>query len=209
MQRYIALLSGLPVGRETIDMETLRRLFVRLGFAEVEPYLTTGNIAFATAPVGVIAPLEAQISRYLRKSLKADGIWTFIRTPDELANIAANVPFSRDQIAADYASTFVVLLPEPPSERAQRQLRIRRNDVDVLELRGREIYWLRRLADSGSSAPPIDIAELLGMPATVRSLKTIERLAEMYGSPDAAARSRRVKNLDSTESPTESERSRP
>lgn len=50
-------------------MENLQRLFTKLGFSQVETYLQSGNVIFETAPVGIIPPLEAQIARYLRKSL--------------------------------------------------------------------------------------------------------------------------------------------
>ena len=106
MQRYIAFLSGLPVGPNAVPQDTLRSLFTKLGFLGVETYGTSGNVAFETAPVGVTAALEAQISRHLKRSVDAD-IWTFLRTSQELSRIADDMPFSDK---AEDSTVFVVLL---------------------------------------------------------------------------------------------------
>ncbi|MGI9043974.1 MAG: DUF1697 domain-containing protein [Gemmatimonadaceae bacterium] len=193
MQRYIAFISGLPTGPKTIPQDTLRSLFTKLGFLNVETHSTTGNVAFETSPVGVVGALEAQVSRHLRRSAGDDDIWTFIRTPDELSEIAKNLPFGD---LPDGAAVFVVLLNEPLDERTARSVSVRRSSADRLYPRGREIYWVRQSADDGG--PPLRLGEVIHTHATLRSIKLVERLAERYGP----AKSRRPKGL------TESERSR-
>jgi uncharacterized protein (DUF1697 family) len=201
MQRYVAFISGLPAGQKAVGMQTLRSLLLRLGFLNVETFLTTGNVILDTAPVGVIGPLEAQISRHLRNSLNTGGIWTFIRTPQELSRIVANVPFTADQLDAAGGSLFVILLWDPPDDRTARKLSIRRNDVDELRVMGREIYWLRKATEE--AVPPPPLAEILDAPATVRSFNTIRTLAIRHS--DHARDSGRRSGLTDT---TESERSR-
>jgi uncharacterized protein (DUF1697 family) len=164
----------LPCGRASVGTDTLRNLFARLGFLNVEVFLTNGNVIFDTAPVGVIAPLEAQIERFLMKSLDTEEIHVFIRTPDELLGILANVPFRPDEVRAEDNHLFVVLLSEEPDEKTRRKLRIRRTEVDELRLNGKEIYWLRR--PSPEQVPPPSLSEILDAPATVRSFQTIARL---------------------------------
>jgi uncharacterized protein (DUF1697 family) len=144
VQRYVAFVAGLPCGRDSVGMDTLRKLFTRLGFLNVETFLTNGNVIFDTAPVGIIGPLEAQIERFLMKSLEAEGINVFIRTPQELLGILASVPFRPEDVRNDENHLFVVLLSEEPDERTAKQLKIRRTEVDELRLSGKEIYWLRR-----------------------------------------------------------------
>jgi uncharacterized protein (DUF1697 family) len=155
-------------------MDTLRSLFTKLGFLNVETFLTNGNVIFDTAPVGIIGPLEAQISRFLTKSLETDTIDVFIRTPAELLGILGGVPFRSEDVRQEGSHLFVVLLNEEPDEKAKRQLRIRRSEIDELRLSGREIYWLRR-ASPEQVAPP-SLREILDAPATVRSFQTIARL---------------------------------
>lgn len=173
MQRYIAFLSGLPTGPEAVSQEELHRLFTKLGFLNVETYGTTGNVAFETAPVGVIGALEAQISRHLKNSIDAD-IWTFLRTPEYLAQVVANAPFSKD----DECTRFIVLLAEPLDSRTEQRVRSHWNASESLHPRGLEIYWERRLLADGGS--PLLLADLLDSPATVRSYSTITGLVDQY-----------------------------
>ncbi len=188
MQRYIAFISGLPVGPETVSQEALRSLFIKLGFLNVETHGTAGNVAFETSPVGVVSALEAQISRHLRRSVSGH-LWTFIRTPLELAGIEANVPFDD---MPEGSSVFVVLLGEQLDERTERMLSVRRTRSDILQPRGREIYWLRQVDDGGAS--PLAIADMIDAHATLRSLTTIKALAAKY------APLRPVASADATES---------
>lgn len=184
MQRYIAFLTGLPVGDESIGMETLRSHFSRLGYLEVETFLTSGNVAFLTAPVGIIPPLEAQLSRFLSKQT-GDEIGVFIRTPLELAEVVENEPFADAESGS--AGTFVVLLHEPvPKAIEQRLSRISGNDR--FHVQGREIYWRH----PPKSVVPLKLSAILEVPATVRSFSTIQSLAAKYaGDLTASARSRR------------------
>ena len=176
MQRYIAFLSGLPTGPGAIPQERLRGLFFRLGFLNVETHGTTGNVAFETAPVGVTAALEAQISRHLKNTIKSD-IWTFLRTPEYLEQVVARAPFSDD---ADN-SRFIVFLSEPLDARTQQKLSGRRSRADMLHPKGLEIYWERRImADAG---PPLALSDFLDSPATVRSYSTITSLVAEYVKP--------------------------
>jgi len=182
VQRYIALLGGLPVGRDAVRMPTLRSLFKELGFGSVETFLATGNVAFETAPVGNLPPLEAQISRHLQRKL-GEAIEVFIRLPDELAEIAASEPLPAEDLRAPGNALFVVFLKRGLDERAQRRLRFNRTKADEFHAHGREIYWLRR-TPMGAGSPPM-LAETLGVPATVRSINTVKRLAAKYSTPRA------------------------
>jgi uncharacterized protein (DUF1697 family) len=178
VQKYAAFIAGLPTGRKAVSMDRLRTLLSQMGFLNVETFLTTGNITFETAPVGVIGPLEAQIARYLRKSLAVDDLWVFIRSARQLQEIIDNVPFSEEDLNAAGNLLFIVLLTNEPDRQLERELKIRRNDVDELKLRGTEIYWLRR--PSNEAVAPPSLAEMLDAPATVRSFHTLSRMADSF-----------------------------
>ena len=195
MQKYAAFIAGLPTGRKAVSMDKLKTLLSQLGFSNIETFLTTGNVTFETAPVGVIGPLEAQIARYLRKSLGVDDLWVFIRTVDELRAIIDNVPFPDEDLNASGSLLFIVLLTNEPDDQAERQIKIRRNDVDELKLRGTEIYWLRR--PSNEAVAPPSLAEMLDAPATVRSFHTISRIVESFTT---RARVEDVKSDDASQS---------
>ena len=178
MQQYVAFLSGIAVGSKAVDGKTLRAVFERLGFLGVETFFASGNVGFRTA-VGRLQPLEAQISRILRKETGHE-IDAFIRTPAELTGIVVYQPFPADDVQPPGSSMFVVFLSERPNVNVERGLRACRTDQDDFHINGREIYWLRRSrrGASPSSSPPL--AKALRVPATVRSLETVKKLAAKF-----------------------------
>ena len=178
MQKYVAFINGLPFGGGDAETEEIRTLFRRLGFSNVETFHGRDTVIFETAPVGVIGPLEAQISRHLKRSLDLDHVWTFIRTPAELSEVVRAAPFASE--AGENDVSFVVLLSEAPDDRTARALRIRRSDTDELVPAGKHIYWLRN--ESGDAGPPPSLREIIDAPATVRSLRSISRLADQHSS---------------------------
>ena len=195
MQKYIAFISGLPFGGDDGEVQKVRALFQRLGFSNVETFHGRDTVIFETAPVGVIGPLEAQISRHLKRSLDLDHVWTFIRTPAELSEVVKSAPFDPERV--ENVVSFLVLLSEEPDDRTARALRIRRNDCDELTPAGKHIYWVRR--ESDDAGPPSSVGEIIDAPATVRSFRTISRLAEQYSSR-ASTRSSKSAPGDSTQS---------
>ena len=192
MQRYVAFLSGLPVGAESVSPQTLRSLFLKLGFVDVEAHGTTGNVAFDTSPVGVAVALEAQISRHLKRFIRGD-IWTFIRTQQEVERIIREAP----PCDTPGSAVFVIFLTEPLEPRIARRLGANHSSADSLHPAGNEIYWVRRVTADGGS--PLSLADFIDSPATLRSLTTLKSVVGKYsGKPVREAP--RI---------TESERSRP
>ena len=46
MQRYIAFLRGINLGKRRLPMSQLRDLFEELGFDDVDTFIASGNIVF-------------------------------------------------------------------------------------------------------------------------------------------------------------------
>jgi len=180
MQRYIAFLRAINVGGHTVKMAELRVLFERLGFRNVETFIASGNVIFE-APVGNLLQLEEQIGRHLQKSLGYEAT-AFIRTPAEVAAIVAHEAFPVEEVDAPGNTLFVVFLPSPPKDAVKRELRGFRSELDEFVVNGREVYWLCRtkLSDSPYSRPLL--AKTLGVPATVRNMNSVRKLAAKYAS---------------------------
>lgn len=180
MQRYIAFLRAINVGGHTVKMAELRVLFERLGFRNVETFIASGNVIFE-APVGNLLQLEEQIGRHLQKSLGYEAT-AFIRTPAEVSEIVAHEAFPIEEVSAAGATVYVVFLPSPPKDAVKRELRAFRSELDEFVVNGREVYWLCRtkLADSPYSRPLL--AKTLGVPATVRNMNTVRKLAAKYAA---------------------------
>jgi uncharacterized protein (DUF1697 family) len=179
MQRWIALLRAINVGGHTVTMEALRGHFAALGFTQVESFIASGNVIFESAAP---APaLEAQIAEHLQRAL-GYAVATFIRSPSEIAAITRYQPFPQAQPADAGLALSVAFLPAPPLPEAQQRLMALQTAIDDFHVHGREVYWRCRTKVSDSTFSGARLEQVLGMPATIRNITTVRRLAAKYGA---------------------------
>jgi uncharacterized protein (DUF1697 family) len=180
MARYIAFLRGINVGGHQVKMDDLRKSFEKLDFDNVATFIASGNVIFEAGRARP-ATLTARIERQLHDSLGYE-VPTFLRTDAELARIADHEPFA-DLEAAAGDSSYVAFLYERPSAAAAKKVVAMSNEIDHVVVHDRELYWhIRgRMADSTLGAPVFEKA-LGSVPATVRNLNTVRRLATKYPS---------------------------
>jgi uncharacterized protein (DUF1697 family) len=74
--------------------------------------------------------------------------------------------------------SFVAFLPAPPGEEACLRLLRHRTEQDDFRVQGREVYWQRRTRVSDSPFSGALLEKALGMPATLRNITTVRKLAE-------------------------------
>ena len=176
--RYVAFLRAINVGGRTVKMDHLRRLFLGMGFARVETFIASGNVIFDAAGTDTAA-LERAVEAGLQDAL-GYRVDTFIRTPAELAAVAATWPFSDADRAAPH-TLFIAFLGAPPDEAGIARLMAYTTPVDAFHMDGREVYWLRRDALGESAFAGGALEKALGMPATVRNRTTVAKIAEKFG----------------------------
>lgn len=192
--RYIALLRAINVGGHVVKMDHLRRLFEDLGFSGVETFIASGNVIFESRARDA-GGLERTIEARLRETLGYD-VATFVRTPAELADVAGHRPFPG--VDLDGAGLYVAFLGVTPTLEAQRRLLAFSSDTDAFEVRSREVYWLAQQRISESSFSGARLEKALGLPATMRNVTTVRKLAAKYlpvpgrGVHDRGSRSRHV-----------------
>ena len=58
--RYIAFLRAINVGGHTVRMEELRRLFERMGAAQVQTFIASGNVIFESAAAPDVLELQLE-----------------------------------------------------------------------------------------------------------------------------------------------------
>lgn len=177
MPRYIAFLRAINVGGHTVKMDRLRALFAEMGFTNVETFIASGNVIFDTATTDTAA-LEREIEAGLHAAL-GYRVDTFIRTPAELAIVAANRPFNDTDHTAPH-TLYVAFVGSAPDEGARARVLALANEVDAFHVDGRELYWLRRDEVGESAMSGAVIEKALGGPATVRNMRTVARLAAKY-----------------------------
>ncbi len=169
-----AFLRSINVGGRRVKSAELVALFEELGLADVAAYQAAGNLVFS-GDMGA-APLRRRLSERLGYDVPV-----ILRSFEELAGIAAAVPFSEAERAASRGKVQVLLLErEPPVEVIEQLLALDTPD-DRLCLRGRELYWLPVSGVSESALDFRQIERLLGS-QTCRTQGTLRRMARKFGA---------------------------
>src|SRR5512142_743545 len=91
MPKYVAFLRAINLGGHTVKMDHLRGLFEEMDFTHVETFIASGNVIFEAASADP-RDLELKIEESLLSNLGYD-VATYIRTPEELAEIIQYEPF--------------------------------------------------------------------------------------------------------------------
>jgi uncharacterized protein (DUF1697 family) len=178
MHRYVAFLRAINVGGHTVKMERLRALFEELGFEDVETFIASGNVVFQ-CPSTDAADLERRIEAHLKAAL-GYAVATFLRTPREIGAAAAHQPFeSPDPLAEGHALSVGFTRSAPGAEAREKVLALQ-TGTDEFAVHGREVYWLCRGRVSESKVTGARIEKALGLPATVRNVTTVRKLALKY-----------------------------
>ena len=171
MARYLAFLRAINVGGHTVAMVDLRRHVEALGVTNVETFIASGNVLFDSSKKP--ATLEREFEVGLQAALGYE-VATFIRTPTEIAAIAAYQPFGPVEKGH---TLFISLLKASPDKAAQARVLALQTDVDGFHFHEREFYWLRRGGHDSTKFTGGQFERLIKAPATSRNLNTFVRLA--------------------------------
>ena len=99
MQRYVAFLRWMNLGKRRLPMSRLKALFEELGFQDVDTFIASGNVLFSS-PVTDPGKLETRIAGHLESSL-GYGVDTFVRTLEQVA--ATNIAKLRKRYPKGYS----------------------------------------------------------------------------------------------------------
>jgi len=142
-------------------MEVLRQLFESMGFSKVATFIASGNVIFVTSTQS-ISRLVKRIEKRLEEALGYE-VAAFIRTEAELAEIANYKPFPQSKF--DTAAGFnIIFLADTVDENSKEKVMALRTDTDEFHVHGREIYWLRRQRQSGSTFSTVPLEKTLSRP---------------------------------------------
>lgn len=177
VRRYAAFLRAINVGGRIVKMGRLRAMFEEAGLAHVETFIASGNVIFESAAKDT-GRLEKSIERHLAAALGYD-VATFIRTMPELRAVGGHEAFPAREEAAAHG-LYVAFLPAPPAAAAVRALLAFRSDVDDFHVHGREAWWLARAPMSRTPFSGAKLEKALGMPATVRNVTTVRKMAAKF-----------------------------
>ena len=184
MPRLIAFLRAINVGGHNVTMSELRGVFEALGLKEVETFIASGNVIFASRAKDVRV-LQQKIENQLLRSLGYE-VKAFLRTVPEVAAIARYKPFDESQRSSATALN-VAFLADPLSAEAEKSVVSLKTEIDDFHVHSREVYWLCKARQSDSRFSNTRFEKALKARATWRNINTVVRLAAKY--PDLGARS--------------------
>ncbi|MDT4968417.1 MAG: hypothetical protein QOJ64_3154 [Acidobacteriota bacterium] len=177
MPRLVAFLRAINVGGHTVKMDRLRELFESIGYVEVETFIASGNVVFKARSSNTGAH-EKKIEKTLREALGYE-VATFVRTLQELEEIANHQPFSPSALesAVTFGIAFTTISLDVEST---RRLMALRSEIDDFHVREREIYWISRSRQGEATISNAVFERIVGRPATLRGVNTVKRMAAKY-----------------------------
>ena len=162
-------------------MTALRQVFESLGFSKVTTFIASGNVVFETTTKKPKA-LERKIEKALREALGYE-VRTFIRGEAELTKIASYHPFPQSKLDISWHCN-IIFLADSLTPTLKRNVEALRTNTDAFEVRGREIYWLRRSKQNAAIFSTVPLEKILGRAFTVRGADTIKRIASKWCSSE-------------------------
>jgi uncharacterized protein (DUF1697 family) len=177
MQRYVAFLRGMNLGKRRLPMSRLKELFEELGFGEVETFIASGNVLFSVKATND-SLLESRIAKHLEAAL-GYAVDTFVRTENEVAAIGAAKVFPED--GCEGITVHVGLLHKKlPAEIALKFTAVR-TEADEFRVIDREYYWLCRIRTHESKVWTLPEIKALRLPtSTMRNLTSIRKLVAKH-----------------------------
>lgn len=177
MLKLVAFLRAINVGGHIVTMAELRGLFEGLSFKEVETFIASGNVIFASDSKNVGA-LQKKIEGQLLRSLGYE-VKTFLRTIPEVGAIAQRKPFNESELRSA-AALNVAFLADPVDAAAEKSVMALKTGIDDFHVHGREVYWLCKTKQSDSKFSYARFEKILNARATWRNINTVRRLAAKY-----------------------------
>jgi uncharacterized protein (DUF1697 family) len=175
MQRYVALVRGINVGRaKRVAMADLRKLVSDLGYTDVRSLLNSGNIVFSAAqlaPAKAAAAIENALVLKLGVAARV-----MVLSSTELAAIVSDN--SLLALADDHARLMVFVIADPSLREHVAVLCQRDGDgggAGVMAL-GRHAAYVWCPTGVLDSAPAAEIGKLLGDATTARNWHTVTKL---------------------------------
>jgi len=174
MNTYISLLRGINVsGQKKIKMADLCALYESLGLDNVQSYLQSGNVIFAsleTDRAQLAERIETKISEVYGYSVPV-----FILDPADFQRVIAANPFA----AHDPTKLLVAFLKHLPSETAYQEIQVPASGRDEFAFGEQEIFIFCPDGFGRSKLNNNLWERKLEIPATTRNWKTVNALYEM------------------------------
>jgi uncharacterized protein (DUF1697 family) len=178
MTKYIAFLRAINVaGHASAKMSDLKRLFLSAGCKEVRTVIQSGNVLFEAAARDTPAIIR-RIQAKLRELLGGDATVLF-RKIREVEGAVRAAPFKKGEAGPD-VKLYVAFLSQKPSSKPRLPLLSPEEALEVLEMKGLEVFIVSRKKKNGMYGFPNNFIEKeFGVPATSRNWSTVKKIVEL------------------------------
>jgi uncharacterized protein (DUF1697 family) len=169
------LIRGINVcTKNSLPMADLRSMLAKIGCADVETYVQSGNAVLSTklgAPV-LTDKIEAALEKYMGRPIA-----TTLRTEAQLKAIVDGNPFAK--VATNPSYLCVTFLSNAPQKAQLAGLHVKDWAPELFHVAGKEIYtWHPN--GQGKSALAVALGKLpLEGAVTTRNWNTVTKLLEM------------------------------
>ncbi len=173
--KYAALLRGINVtGNNKLPMKDLARIFEKAGCSGVQTYIASGNVVFecATSVVRVQHAVGAAIEKKFGFNPPL-----VLRQAADLENVLKKNPFLK--AGASENELHVVFLSDELAKESIEKIERYRVPPDEFAIRGKEIYLRLPNGMGRSKLGSAIVTTTLGVVATTRNWRTVNRLFEM------------------------------
>jgi uncharacterized protein (DUF1697 family) len=170
---HAAFLRGVNLGNtRKITGAQLREHFEAMGFDDVAPFRTSGNVVFGAGRQPA-AKLKPRIEKGLAGAAGFEVV-VFVRTAAQMRTLAAAKPFQ-----APDGKLHVSFLERKPPAKVRKQVLAMATARDRLAFGDAELFWLTsgRMMESELDLEALD--KLIG-PSTRRTMGTIEALTRKF-----------------------------
>ena len=177
MPQHLAFLRAINVaGHGTLKMSALREVFTSAGCLNVRTYIQSGNIIF-DAPSAEVRPALRRIRVALAKHL-GEKPTIILRTQREFERMVRGAPFAGHRVSPT-TKLYVTFLSQRPRSQPALPLKSRKEALDIIALRDREVFIVSRRKANGFYGFPNEVVEReLGVVATSRNWSTVQKLLE-------------------------------
>jgi len=154
-------------------MTDLTRAFESAGFEDVRTYIQSGNVVFDAVGTDH-AGLARRIEKTLLRSL-GEGVVVVPRTLAEIESVVDLDPFESVKAGTE-VKRHVTFLSKEPARPARLPLFSPRKDVEIIRIRGGDVFSVSHMRDGRFGFPNAFIEREFGAPATTRNWKTVASL---------------------------------
>src|SRR5487761_790588 len=171
---YISLLRGINVsGKKRVNMKELEKLYISLGFKNVQTYIQSGNVVFECPDTDVLK-LANKIEKRIEQHFGFDVV-IFIRTRNEFEKLVEETPFA----GKDDSKCHVTFLSEKPASFPNDEMEKAKDKKEEFVCSGKEVYLLCPNGYGRTKLSNNFFERQLKVDATTRNWKTVSVLFSM------------------------------